>query len=147
MGNSAPGFPLSDPGGSSGFRVYRNECVDISSKHVYNVSMTDTRTLGVFEQQILLAVLQAGADAYPPLILQKLEDATGRQISRGSVYVTLDRLEKKGLLSSTPGPREPERGGHPKRFISLSEAGLAALRETRQSLVHFLSDLDAVLEP
>ena len=109
--------------------------------------MTDSRTLGIFEQQILLAVLQVGEDAYPPLILQQLEEATGRPVSRGSVYVTLDRLEKKGLLTSTPGPREPERGGHPKRFVSLTKAGLAALRETRQSLLHFLNDLDAVLEP
>jgi DNA-binding PadR family transcriptional regulator len=108
--------------------------------------MTDTRPLGTFEQQILLAVLQAGEGAYPPLILQKLHEGTGRDVSRGSVYVTLDRLERKGMLSSTPGPAEPARGGHPKRFVSLSDAGLAALRETRKSLLHFLSDLDMVLK-
>jgi hypothetical protein len=50
------------------------------------------------------------------------------------------------MLSSTPGPAEPARGGHPKRFVSLSDAGLAALRETRKSLLHFLSDLDMVLK-
>jgi len=109
--------------------------------------MTDTRPLGTFEQQILLAILQVGEDAYPPLILKKLEEGTGRGISRGSVYVTLDRMERKGLLTSTSGPQEPERGGHPKRFVSLTDTGLAALRETRESLLHFLSDLETVLEP
>ena len=105
------------------------------------------RPLGTLEQQILLAVLQAGKEAYPPLILRELEKGTGREFSRGSVYVTLDRMEGKGLLVSTPGPAEPERGGHPKRFVALTDAGMAALRETRQSLLHFLGDLDAVLEP
>ena len=109
--------------------------------------MTDSRSLGTFEQQVLLAVLQAGEDAYPPLILERLEEGTGREVSRGSVYVTLDRLERKGMLRSTPGPVEPERGGHPKRYIALSKKGLAALRETRESLLHFLRDLDTVLEP
>ena len=109
--------------------------------------MTDIRPLGALEQQILLAILQAGEDAYPPLILQKLREGTGREFSRGSVYVTLDRMEGKGLLTSTPGPPEPERGGHPKRYVSLTEAGLVALRETRESLLHFLGDLDTALEP
>jgi len=115
--------------------------------HAYIVSMNDTRALGTFEQQILLAVLQAGEEAYPPLILKKLQEGTGRDVSRGSVYVTLDRLERKGMISSTPGPKEPERGGHPKRFVSLTDTGLSALRETRESLLHFLSDLDTVLQP
>ena len=109
--------------------------------------MLDKRTLGTFEQQVLLAVLQAGDEAYPPLILQKLQEGTGRDVSRGSVYVTLDRLERKGMLSSTPGPKEPQRGGHPKRFVSLTDTGIATLRETRESLLHFLDDLDTVLQP
>jgi DNA-binding PadR family transcriptional regulator len=121
--------------------------VDLSGIHVYNVSMTDSRSLGTLEQQILLAILKAGEEAYPPLILQRVEEGTGRAVSRGSVYVTLDRMEKKGLISSTLGPRDPKRGGHPRRNIALTETGLASLRETRESLQHFLHDLDAVLEP
>jgi len=117
------------------------------NRHAYIVSMIDSRSLGTFEQQVLLAVLQAGEGGYPPLILKKLQEGTGRDFSRGSVYVTLDRLERKGMLHSTPGPIEPERGGHPKRFVSLTDSGLAALRETRESMQHFLRNLDAVLEP
>jgi len=102
--------------------------------------------LGTFEQMVLLAILQIGEDAYPPLILEKLESGMGRNVSRGSVYVTLDRLEKKGLLQSTTGDPEPDRGGRPKRYLKVTTDGIAALRRARSSLMVFWDGLDAVLE-
>ena len=102
--------------------------------------------LGTFEQMVLLAILQVGEDAYPPLILGKLEAGMERSVSRGSVYVTLDRLEKKGLLQSTAGGPEPKRGGRPKRFLAVTASGIAALRRARNSLMVFWDGLDAVLE-
>jgi DNA-binding PadR family transcriptional regulator len=108
--------------------------------------MATDSMLGTFEQMVLLAILQIGDDAYPPLILEKLESGMGRSVSRGSVYVTLDRLEKKGLLQSTPGNPEPDRGGRPKRFLEVTAEGIAALRRARSSLMVFWDGLDAVLE-
>ena len=63
--------------------------------------MTRESLLGTFEQMVLSAVLQVGEGAYPPLVLEWLVEATGRDVNRGSLYVTLDRLEKKGLLRSS----------------------------------------------
>lgn len=102
--------------------------------------------LGSFEQMVLLAILQVGENAYAPLVLAKLEEGMGRKASRGSLYVTLDRLERKGLLQSTAGEHEPERGGRPKRYLAVTEKGVAALRRARASLMTLWAGLDGVLE-
>ena len=102
--------------------------------------------LGTFEQMVLLSILQVGEDAYPPLILQHLELTMNRPVARGSLYVTLDRLQHKGMLRSTPGECEPERGGHPKRYVSVTKKGIAALRECRESLMTLWAGLDAIIQ-
>jgi DNA-binding PadR family transcriptional regulator len=102
--------------------------------------------LGTFEQMVLLSILQIGEDAYPPLILEQLELAMKRNVSRGSLYVTLDRLEHKGMLRSKPGTREPERGGHPRRYVSVTKRGIAALRECRESLMTLWVGLDGIIQ-
>jgi PadR family transcriptional regulator PadR len=108
--------------------------------------MPRTGLLGTFEQMVLLSILQIGEDAYPPLLLEQLELAMKRPVARGSLYVTLDRLEHKGMLRSQPGEREPERGGHPKRYVSVTKKGIAALRECRESLMTLWAGLDSVIQ-
>ncbi len=102
--------------------------------------------LGTFEQVVLLAILRVGKGAYPPLVREALEEGLGRSVSRGSVYVTLDRLEEKGFLESTQGEREPGRSGHPKRYLAVTEEGAVALREVRNTLRIFWEDLGPVLD-
>jgi len=102
--------------------------------------------LGTFEQMVLLSILQIGENAYPPLILQQLEVAMKRNVVRGSLYVTLDRLEHKGLLKSTAGAHEPDRGGHPKRYVSVTDKGIHALRECRESLMTLWAGLDSIIQ-
>lgn len=108
--------------------------------------MGTDRLLGTFEQVLLLAILRVGEDAHPPQVREELERGLGRSVSRGSVYVTLDRLEGKGLIRSTAGPTEPGRGGHPRRHLAITPEGLTALREARASLAAFWSGLDALLD-
>ena len=47
--------------------------------------------IGEFEQMVLLAILQVGDDAYGLAIRQELEARTGRKVSHGAAYVTLER--------------------------------------------------------
>lgn len=98
--------------------------------------------LGEFEHVVLLAILRLEGDAYAPAILDEIEARTGRVPSRGSIYITLDRLEEKGLLSSSlaAGPRE--RGGRPRRYLELTPSGLVALRESREALLSLWSGLE-----
>lgn len=89
--------------------------------------------LGEFEQFVLLAILHLGGESYGVPILDEIERRTGRSVSRAAVYVTLRRLEEKGLLSSWLGDPTPERGGKPRRHVKLEAAGTRALREARQT--------------
>ena len=107
--------------------------------------MPKDQLLGTFEQMVLLAIIHIGDQAYGPLILEKLTSETGRSVTRGSLYVTLDRLERKEMLRSTAGKPEPDRGGRPKRYVAVTEKGVSALREARDSLNALWAGLDAEL--
>ena len=78
-------------------------------------------------------------------ILDEIERCTGRSISRGSVYITLDRLETKGYLRSRLADPTPERGGRAKRYYALRPRAIAALRDSRRALVALWRGLDRVL--
>ena len=56
-------------------------------------------TLGEFEHQLLLAILQLGGEAYSVPLVNELEERTGREVAQAAVFIVLSRLEKKVLLS------------------------------------------------
>ena len=101
--------------------------------------------IGEFEHMILLAVLRLGDGAYAVAIRDELLKQTGRDVSRGSIYITLDRLESKGFLRSRFGDPTPERGGRAKRFYTPRPAAIEALRESRRALVALWHGLEATL--
>ncbi|MGA7340926.1 MAG: helix-turn-helix transcriptional regulator [Terracidiphilus sp.] len=96
--------------------------------------MTERSYLGEFEMMILLAVIHLGEQAYGVPISRELERHRGRDVSIGSVYAALERLEAKGLVASSLGDPTPERGGKAKRYFRVTEAGLRQVRETRRVL-------------
>ena len=96
--------------------------------------MTDRSYLGEFELMILLAVIHLGEEAYGVPISRELEAQRGRNVSVGSVYAALERMEGKGLVSSSMGDPTPERGGKAKRFFRVTKEGLRQVRETRRVL-------------
>jgi PadR family transcriptional regulator PadR len=102
--------------------------------------------LGEFEVVVLLAVLHNGSEAYGSTIRQAIEARTGRPVSRGAVYVTLDRLEDKGLLRSSLGEALAERGGRPRRYHRLTPRGLKALRSSLDRLTRMRVGLEPLLE-
>ena len=96
--------------------------------------MTDRSYLGEFELMILLAVIHLGEEAYGVPISRELEMQRGRDVSVGSVYAALERMEGKGLVSSSLGNPTPERGGKAKRFFRVTKEGLRQVHETRRVL-------------
>lgn len=96
---------------------------------MFNKSET-VGTLGEFEVLVLTAVLAAGQDAYGATIHEEIEGLVSgsRDVSLGSVYTTLDRLEQKGYLKSWTGAPTPERGGRAKRYYEVQATGQRALR-------------------
>lgn len=102
--------------------------------------------LGEFEQLVLLAILQLGEDVYGVPIVEEIERRTGRPVVRAAVYVTLRRLEKKGLVRSWMGEPTDERGGKPRRYVSVEAEGRHALRESRAAMDEMWRGLDPALE-
>ena len=103
--------------------------------------------LGEFEQMLLLAALRLEEDAYGVRLMEELETTIGRRVSRGSVYVTLDRREDKGWLTSQSSGARPERGGRPRRIVSVTPEGLEQLRRSRAALITLWEGLEEALGP
>ena len=89
---------------------------------------SDVVPLGTFEEQVMLAVFRTARDAYAMSVRRELEKVTGRTITIGSIYVTLDRLESKGLVASTRALRDESSS---RRVFAITPAGAHALAETR----------------
>lgn len=94
----------------------------------------DDVLLGTLEQIILLAVMQLNTDAYGTTIRDEIERRTGRNMSFGAVYVTLQRLESKGLVASRMGEPTAERGGRAKRFFHVTAEGRRAVRRVQDAV-------------
>jgi len=110
--------------------------------------MSDRSYLGEFELMILLAVLHLGDEAYGVPISRELERHRRRDISVGSVYAALERLESKGLVASSLGDPTPERGGKAKRYFRVTKEGLRQVHETRRVLTGLWRALpDPKLDP
>ena len=102
--------------------------------------------LGEFEQLVLLAVLRLREGAYAPAIRAELAGRTGRPPSAGAIYVTLDRLEAKGLLRSRLADAPADRGGRPRRYVAVTTRGLRSLRQTRAELLGLWQGLEGMLD-
>ncbi len=96
--------------------------------------MAKSDNLGEFEQIALLALIRLRANAYGASIRQEIAERIGRDVSVGAVYTTLERLERKGFVSSAHGAPTPERGGRAKRFYKIEAPGERALRKSRETM-------------
>lgn len=88
--------------------------------------------LGEFEQLVILALLRLGNDGYGMEVRRELESTSGRSVTIGAVYATLDRLEQKGLLASRQTEPDARPGGRARRVFRVETAGIDALADTRQ---------------
>lgn len=107
--------------------------------------MSPPTALGEFEVLVLLAVLHVGDKAFGSAIRDALEARSGRAASRGAVYITLDRLEEKGLLTSTLGEGTTARGMRPRRYYRLTRTGVATLKASLSAVTRMQRGLEAVL--
>lgn len=106
--------------------------------------MARTESVGQFEQLVLTAVLTLDDNAYGVTIHRKVEELSApKSVTLGAIYVTLDRLEDKGFLSSWLTEPTAERGGRAKRCYKVESAGQAALKDAAQTARRMLSELAA----
>lgn len=90
---------------------------------------------------VLLAVLRLDDDAYGVPISKEILNLAGREVALGSIYAALDRVERRGFVTSSLGDPTPERGGRAKRFFRVTSSGLNAIKETRAALSNLWSGI------
>ena len=99
--------------------------------------------LGELEQIVLLAALRLGEGAYGVPIRLEIEKRTGRSLTVGALYRTLDRLEEKGYVTSWFGDPTPERGGRSKRYFEVRPLGVRTVKASRDALAAMWKGLHA----
>ena len=97
--------------------------------------MAKREFLGGFELLVLLALIRLGEEAYGVPISEAIEESSGREVSLGSVYITLERLEKKALVSSRLGEPMAVRGGRAKTYFRVTPKGLRAARQAQRTFL------------
>lgn len=101
------------------------------------------RSLGNSELMVLLAVMRLDEDAYGVPIVNELERC-GQRVAVATVYATLERLEKKGLVSSTVGEPTSERGGRARRYFRLTGNGFSEVRAMQRVLTKLLQGVQGL---
>lgn len=103
-------------------------------------------SLAEFELLVLLAALRLGPEeAYTVSIADYIEQRTGRSVRRANVYTTLQRLEVKRLVTTRLGDARPERGGKPRRLVTVRPIGVDAVRATAGAIAAMVGDLGGVI--
>jgi len=106
--------------------------------------MSDRDYLGSFEHIVLLGLLRLLDQAYGVTVRKEIEARTGREVSIGAIYATLDRLEAKGYVKSQLSDPTPERGGRSKRFFRVTANGIAEVNRSHRAIRKMSQGLDLV---
>ena len=103
--------------------------------------------IGEFELLVVLAILRQDDAPYANRVRDDLEANAGRNVTRGALYRTLERLRAKGMIEWEIEPSaRPERGGHPMRRLAVTREGLEAARVSRAVLLDFFEGLESAAE-
>jgi PadR family transcriptional regulator, regulatory protein PadR len=109
---------------------------------MYRDEQNKPDVLGHFEQLVLTAIVTLGGEAYGVPINDKVCELAQKRINMGSLYLTLDRMEEKKLLSSWHSDPAKEPRGRPRRFYRLEPAGLRALEQSLANAKRLSEQLD-----
>ena len=103
--------------------------------------------IGELEQLVLLAALRLEDRAYAPEIARLLEEHAERELSRGTLYAALDRLEGRGLIEwSIEGGDSGGRASRKRRRFTVTAAGVETLAAARQTLLSLWDGLERRFE-
>ena len=104
------------------------------------------QSLGEFEHQVLLAILQLGGRAHSAPIVTEIEQRSGRTASPAAVYIALRRLEQRGLVRSIKAEPGPGEGGRGRRTFVVTPSALGKLRQSRRALEALWTGLDPIFD-
>ena len=102
--------------------------------------------LGELEQQVLLALLRLGGEAYSVPLVLEMEQKAGQEIAQAAVFIVLRRMEEKGLVSSRMEAPADNASGRERRYFKLEPAGRQRLEEARRLVERLWDGIDSALE-
>ncbi len=102
--------------------------------------------LGEFEELVLLITAILNGNAYGISVLDEIKSQTGRTVNISAVHTALDRLEKKGYLSSKVGGATQERGGRSKRLFEVTNLGIKVMEINRSVRNNLFEQIPATLK-
>jgi PadR family transcriptional regulator PadR len=103
--------------------------------------------VGEVEMLVLLAVLRLGDDAYAVPIRALVKREAGVDLSRGTIYVTLERLERKGYVTSWFSDPQAVRGGKARRIFRLKPAGVQAAKLSKRGIDRLAAGTELEAKP
>jgi PadR family transcriptional regulator PadR len=104
--------------------------------------MTEQSLLGAFEEMVLLSVARGEGEAYGMSVRRDVQSRSGRNVTIGAVYSTLDRLQAKGLVGSASRAGDAAREGLARRYFELAPEGAEALLEARDRHDRVWNEMD-----
>ena len=102
--------------------------------------------LGELEQQVLLALLRLGGEAYSVPLVLEMEEKSGQEVAQSAVFIVLRRLEEKGLVSSRMEGSSGSSTGRERRYFKLEPEGRRRLEEARRLAERLWEGIDTVRE-
>jgi DNA-binding PadR family transcriptional regulator len=102
--------------------------------------------IGEFEMLVLMSLLRLGNGAYGASIRRDIEERTVRDVAIGTVYMTLARLEEKGMICSYIGNPSRHRGGRRRKHYLMDTAGQRALGRAYRTFKAMADGLHPELE-
>ena len=91
-------------------------------------------SLGDLELLVLLAVLRLGDDAYGLNVRREIAAHAERDVAIGAVYSALDRMERKGLVTSWSSEPTGEPGGRSRRCFRVERSGRIAVERALRTI-------------
>ncbi len=88
------------------------------------------------EEHVLLTILYLQDNAYLVTIRDYLENNSGKDLSFGTLYVSLKRLEKWKYIKSYTGEATSKRGGKAIKYFEMTKRGIEALQEIQKLQEH-----------
>jgi DNA-binding PadR family transcriptional regulator len=100
--------------------------------------------LGQLELMVLMAVMRPTQDAYGVQISRDIAEKSGRAVALASVYAALERLERKGFVTSSLGEPTAERGGKARTYFTPTAAGLKEARDAHNTLIRLSREIPSL---
>jgi DNA-binding PadR family transcriptional regulator len=101
--------------------------------------------LGEFELLVLLALIRLGNGAYGAAIRREIRERTGRDVSAGTAYMTLGRLEEKKMIVSYIGLPTRQRGGRRRTHYLMNQTGEEAVGRAYRAFIAMADGIDREL--